>query len=119
MPAVLYCFARRRCSRPLRYLRICIGLTAKAFAFIDSLVRKSAEGVTAVAGELSPGVFAAPGVPKSYYTHIRIDPLQPQGAAEWLQDRIGDDASLRALKHLLIERTEGKIRSSWKRVSAP
>jgi class 3 adenylate cyclase/tetratricopeptide (TPR) repeat protein len=44
---------------------------------------------------------------KSYYTRIRIDPLQPQGASELLQDRLGDDASLRALKQLLIERTGG------------
>jgi class 3 adenylate cyclase/tetratricopeptide (TPR) repeat protein len=44
---------------------------------------------------------------KSYYTQLRIDPLPPEGAEELLDGLLGDDATLRPLKKLLIERTEG------------
>ena len=79
---------------------------SESLAFIDSLVESLPKASLLLLVNFRPefrGAWSA----KSYYTHIRIDPLQPQGAAELLQDRIGDDASLRALKHLLIERTEG------------
>ena len=32
---------------------------------------------------------------KSYYTRVRIDPLQAKGSEELLQDKLGADASLR------------------------
>ena len=79
---------------------------SESLAFIDSLVESLPKASLLLLVNFRPefrGAWSA----KSYYTRIRIDPLQPQGAAELLQDRIGDDASLRALKHLLIERTEG------------
>ena len=79
---------------------------SESLAFIDSLVESLPKASLLLLVNFRPefrGAWSA----KSYYTHIRIDPLQPQGAAELLQDRIGDDASLRALKQLLIERTEG------------
>src|SRR5215468_8758808 len=44
---------------------------------------------------------------KTYYTQLRIDPLPPESADELLQALLGDDASLRTLKQLLIARTEG------------
>jgi len=44
---------------------------------------------------------------KTYYSQLRIDPLPPESAEELLQTLLGDDANLRPLKHLLIERTEG------------
>jgi predicted ATPase len=44
---------------------------------------------------------------KTYYTQLRIDPLPPESADELLQALLGDDASLRPLKQLLIARTDG------------
>jgi predicted ATPase len=79
---------------------------SESLAFIDSLVESLPKASLLLLVNFRPefrGAWSA----KSYYTRIRIDPLQPQGAAELLQDRIGDDASLRTLKQLLIERTEG------------
>jgi class 3 adenylate cyclase/tetratricopeptide (TPR) repeat protein len=44
---------------------------------------------------------------KTYYTQLRLDPLPPVSAEEFLQALLGDDASLEPLKQLLIARTEG------------
>jgi class 3 adenylate cyclase/tetratricopeptide (TPR) repeat protein len=44
---------------------------------------------------------------KTYYTQLRLDPLPPGSADEFLQALLGDDPSLGPLKKLLIERTEG------------
>jgi tetratricopeptide (TPR) repeat protein len=44
---------------------------------------------------------------KTYYTQLRLDPLQPENAEAFLQALLGDDPSLEPLKKLLIERTEG------------
>jgi tetratricopeptide (TPR) repeat protein len=44
---------------------------------------------------------------KTYYTQLRLDPLEPASAAEVLQALLGDDASLAQLKQRLIERTAG------------
>jgi class 3 adenylate cyclase len=44
---------------------------------------------------------------KTYYTQLRLDPLQPESAADFLQVLLGDDPSLMPLKSLLIERTQG------------
>ena len=44
---------------------------------------------------------------KTYYTQLRIDPLTGESADALLQLLVGEDASLRPLKRLLIERTEG------------
>ncbi len=44
---------------------------------------------------------------KSWYTELRVDPLSPEGAAELLDALVGDHPTLRPLKRLLIERTEG------------
>jgi predicted ATPase len=44
---------------------------------------------------------------KAYYTQLRLDPLPPASADEFLQALLGDDASLASLKQLLIERTAG------------
>jgi tetratricopeptide (TPR) repeat protein len=44
---------------------------------------------------------------KTYYTQLRLDPLPPASAEALLQALLGDDGSLVALRHLLIERTEG------------
>jgi len=44
---------------------------------------------------------------KTYYTQLRLDPLPPVSADEFLQALLGDDPSLAPLKQLLIARTEG------------
>jgi predicted ATPase len=44
---------------------------------------------------------------KTYYTQLRLDPLLVVSADELLQALLGDDASLKPLKQLLIARTEG------------
>src|SRR5262249_7596732 len=41
------------------------------------------------------------------YTQLRLDPLPPESAEEFLQALVGDDPSVQSLKRLLIERTEG------------
>jgi class 3 adenylate cyclase/tetratricopeptide (TPR) repeat protein len=44
---------------------------------------------------------------KTYYTQLRLDPLPPASADEFLQALLGSDPSLTPLKQLLIARTEG------------
>jgi class 3 adenylate cyclase/tetratricopeptide (TPR) repeat protein len=44
---------------------------------------------------------------KTYYTQLRLDPLAPASAGEFLQALLGNDPSLEPLKQLLIGRTEG------------
>jgi class 3 adenylate cyclase/tetratricopeptide (TPR) repeat protein len=44
---------------------------------------------------------------KTYYTQLRVDPLQPASAEELLQHLLGTNADLAPLKELLIRRTEG------------
>src|SRR5262249_30939877 len=44
---------------------------------------------------------------KTYYTQLRIDPLQPTSVEELLQHLLGTNADLVPLKNLLIRRTEG------------
>src|SRR2546426_1479127 len=44
---------------------------------------------------------------KTYYIQLRLDPLLPENAWELLQDLLGEDAGLGALKGRLIEWTEG------------
>src|SRR5207244_2000124 len=44
---------------------------------------------------------------KTYYTQLRLDPLPPASADEFLHALLGDDPSLAPIKQLLIARTEG------------
>ena len=44
---------------------------------------------------------------KTYYRQLRIDPLPAASAHELLDALLGDDSSVRALKPLLVQRTEG------------
>ncbi len=44
---------------------------------------------------------------KTYYTQLRLDPLGRASADEMLSALLGDSIELAALKHLIIERTEG------------
>lgn len=44
---------------------------------------------------------------KNYYTQLRLDPLLPESADEFLAALLGDDSSLEPFKKLLITRSEG------------
>jgi class 3 adenylate cyclase/tetratricopeptide (TPR) repeat protein len=44
---------------------------------------------------------------KTYYTQLRLDPLPPASADEFLQALLGADPGLEPLKQLLIARTQG------------
>ena len=44
---------------------------------------------------------------KSYYTQLRVNPLQPTSTEELLQHLLGRNKDLAPLKQLLIQRTEG------------
>jgi class 3 adenylate cyclase/predicted ATPase len=44
---------------------------------------------------------------KTYYSQLRLDPLEPQSANVFLQALLGEDPGLQPLKQLLIERTQG------------
>jgi class 3 adenylate cyclase/tetratricopeptide (TPR) repeat protein len=44
---------------------------------------------------------------RTFYTQLRLDPLPPEGAEALLHALLGDDATLRPLPPLLIERTDG------------
>jgi predicted ATPase/class 3 adenylate cyclase len=44
---------------------------------------------------------------KTYYTQLRLDPLEPDSAEEVLQGLLGDDPSLTPLTPLLLARTQG------------
>src|SRR5438093_9205196 len=44
---------------------------------------------------------------KTYYTQLRLDPLPPASADEFLQALLGDAPDLEPLKQLLIARTQG------------
>src|SRR5262249_7038881 len=44
---------------------------------------------------------------KTYYAQLRLDPLPPASAEDFLQALLGDDPGLAPLKQLLIVRTEG------------
>jgi class 3 adenylate cyclase/tetratricopeptide (TPR) repeat protein len=81
-------------------------MDGESLTFVDSLVESLPKAALLLLVNFRPE-FRSTWSAKSYYTHIRIDPLPPQGAAELLQDRLGDDTSLHALRQFLIERTEG------------
>ncbi|MBI3796864.1 MAG: AAA family ATPase [Deltaproteobacteria bacterium] len=44
---------------------------------------------------------------KTYYTQLRLDPLEPEDARELLTALIGDDPALQPLKRFILEKTEG------------
>ena len=79
---------------------------SESLAFIDSLIESLPKAPILLLLNFRPE-FQDRWSAKSYYTRIRIDPLQAKGSEELLRDKLGADASLRALKQLLIERTEG------------
>lgn len=81
-------------------------MDSESLAFVDSLIESLPKAALLLLVNFRPE-FRSKWSAKSYYSHIRIDPLPPLGAAELLRDRLGDDSSLRVLREMLIERTQG------------
>lgn len=75
-------------------------------AFLDLLVGSIPGTRTLLLMNYRPE-YVDPWSTRSYYTRIRIDPLQPQGAAELLDDLLGGGAEMGPLRDLLIARTQG------------
>ena len=75
-------------------------------AFLDSLVESLPTAHVFLLVNYRPEYQHRWGA-KTYYTQLRIDPLSGENAEILLSALLGEDASLLALKRLLIERTEG------------
>jgi predicted ATPase len=79
---------------------------SESLAFIDGLIESLPKAPILLLLNFRPE-FQDRWSAKSYYSRVRIDPLQAKGSEELLRDKLGGDVSLQALKQLLIERTEG------------
>jgi class 3 adenylate cyclase/pimeloyl-ACP methyl ester carboxylesterase len=81
-------------------------IDAETQALLDSLVESLPTAQMLLLANYRPEYQHGWGS-KTYYTQLRLDPLPPENADEFLQALLGDDLSLTPLKDLLIERTEG------------
>ena len=81
-------------------------IDAETQAFLDSVVDSLPAARVLLLVSYRPEYRHAWGN-KTYYWQLRIDPLPADNAEELLGSLLGNDASLRPLKALLIERTEG------------
>jgi class 3 adenylate cyclase/tetratricopeptide (TPR) repeat protein len=75
-------------------------------AFLDSFVESLSMARIVLLVDYRPEYSHGWG-DKSYYTQIRVDPLQPASAEELLQYLLGSNKDLAPLKELLMHRTEG------------
>src|SRR5499425_1383653 len=75
-------------------------------AFLDSFVESLPMARIVLVVDYRPEYSHSWG-DKSYYTQIRVDPLQPASAEELLQYLLGSNKDLAPLKELLMHRTEG------------
>src|SRR5262245_34018502 len=74
-------------------------------AFLDSFVESLPMARIVLLVDYRPEYSHSWG-DKSYYTHIRVDPLQSANAEELLQHLLGSNKDLAPLKELLMHRTE-------------
>jgi tetratricopeptide (TPR) repeat protein len=81
-------------------------LDAGTQAFLDSLLESLPTAPVLLLVNYRPEYQHGWGS-KTYYTQLRLGPLPPESAEALLQALLGDDPGMQALKHLLIERTEG------------
>jgi tetratricopeptide (TPR) repeat protein len=81
-------------------------IDAETQALLDSLVESLPTARLLLLVNYRPGYQHGWGS-KTYYTQLRLDPLPPASADEFLQALLGDDPSLAPLTQLLIARTEG------------
>jgi class 3 adenylate cyclase/tetratricopeptide (TPR) repeat protein len=75
-------------------------------ALLDSLVESVPTARLLLLVNYRPEYHHAWGERDSYH-QLRLDPLPPDGARDFLDALVGEDLELRPLKRLLIERTEG------------
>ena len=75
-------------------------------AFLDSLIESLPMARILLLVDYRPEYSHGWG-DKTYYTQLRVDPLQPTSAEELLQYLLGSNKDLVPLKELLIHRTEG------------
>jgi class 3 adenylate cyclase/tetratricopeptide (TPR) repeat protein len=75
-------------------------------AFLDSLVESLPTARLLLLVNYRPEYQHGWGQ-KTYYTHLRLDPLPPASAEALLQSLLGDSPELEPLKQRLIERTQG------------
>jgi class 3 adenylate cyclase/tetratricopeptide (TPR) repeat protein len=75
-------------------------------AFLDSLIESLPMARLLLLVNYRPG-YSHDWSEKSYYTQLRVEPLQTGSAEELLSKLLGDNPDLTPLKHLLIQRTEG------------
>ena len=75
-------------------------------AFLDSLIESLPMARILLLVDYRPEYSHGWG-DKTYYTQLRVDPLQPTSAEELLQHLLGSNKDLVPLKQLLIHRTEG------------
>src|SRR5262249_21775771 len=81
-------------------------IDAETQALLDSLVESLPTAPLLLLVDYRPAYQHGWGS-KTYYTQLRLDPLPPASADEFLHAFMGDDPSLASLKPLLIARTEG------------
>jgi class 3 adenylate cyclase/tetratricopeptide (TPR) repeat protein len=75
-------------------------------AFLDNLMESLPMAHILVLVNYRPG-YVHTWNDKTYYTQLRVDPLQQTSAEELLQHLLGSNKDLVPLKELLIHRTEG------------
>ena len=85
------CCAKARCSRCCWSLRTCTGSTAETQALLDSLVESLPTARLLLLVNYRPEYQHGWGS-KTYYTQLRLDPLPPASADEFLQALLGDDS---------------------------
>ena len=81
-------------------------IDSETHALLDSLVESLPTARLLLLVNYRPGYQYGWGS-KTYYTQLRLDPLPPASAEEFLHALLGDDPSLTPLTQLLIARTEG------------
>jgi class 3 adenylate cyclase/tetratricopeptide (TPR) repeat protein len=81
-------------------------IDSESQTLLDSLVECAPTARMLLLVNYRPGYRHAWG-DRTYYSQIRLDPLPPKSAEEFLDALVGDDAGLQQLKQVLIERTEG------------
>ena len=105
------CCAKVRCSRCCWSLRTCTGSIPRPRPSWTAVERPTARLLLLI--NYRPEYQHGWGG-KTYYLQLRLDPLPPVSAEEFLQALLGDDLSL-VLKQLLIARTQSNLLSGGER----
>ncbi len=104
-PSSAWCSARAR-SAPLLIVENLHWIDSETQAWLDSLIESLPTARLLLLVNFRPEYQHGWGS-KTYYTHLRLDPLPPESAEELLQGLLGSDRTLEPLKRHLMEQTEG------------